>query len=200
MTNAGMRRTQAERRAETSAKLVDATIASIVEKGYARTSTKEICARAGVSHGALFGRFATLLDLVLAAAEEVANRQIEQFTTDFANLPDQSDIGAILALIRSGARTPINSVWIELLVAARTDPDLRERLNMVMSQYITAMAAASSAVPAFQDFAPENRYILLMMVMHFFDGEALTAVPYPWPELDAERMSLIVDMLRPYRL
>ncbi len=47
------RRTQAERSAVTRQALLDATIQCIVDLGLARTSTAEICQRAGVSRGAL---------------------------------------------------------------------------------------------------------------------------------------------------
>ena len=61
------RRSQSERRAETIELLLDATIATIAELGYHRATTAEICARAGVTHGALFHHFETRIDLVLAA-------------------------------------------------------------------------------------------------------------------------------------
>ena len=67
MGPATVRRTQAERTAETTAKLLDATADCLVERGYAGTSTVEVCRRAGVSRGALVHHFPSKDDLVAAA-------------------------------------------------------------------------------------------------------------------------------------
>ena len=74
-----MSRTQQQRRTETIGNLIDATIDSLCEKGYAATTVSEIVARAGVSSGALFRHFPTRLDLLVAAAEEVRSRQFTEF-------------------------------------------------------------------------------------------------------------------------
>ena len=78
------RRTQQERRETTIKKLLQATIDSLREVGFVRTTVKEICKRAGVSHGALFRFFPSVLDLVLAASEEVGRRHIAEFHARFA--------------------------------------------------------------------------------------------------------------------
>ena len=59
------RRTQAERRAATIERLVDASIAVLAESGYAGASVKAICDHAGVSQGALFRHFETRLELLV---------------------------------------------------------------------------------------------------------------------------------------
>ncbi|HEX4222790.1 MAG TPA: TetR/AcrR family transcriptional regulator, partial [Pseudonocardiaceae bacterium] len=158
------------------------------------TSVKEICARAGVSHGALFGRFPTLLDLVLAAAEEVARRQLANFTQGIAGLSDTDDVAAILALLRSSSRRPINAVWIELLVAARTDTELRDRLRPVANAYGAKIAAASRQVRALDRLPEPTRIAAVAHVIHYFDGEALSGVLYPDPEFDRLRMTLLTDL------
>src|SRR5680860_399919 len=73
------RRTQQERRDATMAKLLDGTIAALAEVGYARTTIKEICDRAGVSQGALFRYFDSRAALMAATAAEVGNRQFAAF-------------------------------------------------------------------------------------------------------------------------
>jgi AcrR family transcriptional regulator len=47
------RRTQEERTAETKARLKEATLEILLDRGYARASTLDIADRAGVSRGAL---------------------------------------------------------------------------------------------------------------------------------------------------
>ena len=47
------RRSQAERRAATMSRVLAATIDCLVDQGYAKTSTRDIAGRAGVTLGAL---------------------------------------------------------------------------------------------------------------------------------------------------
>ena len=77
------RRTQAERRSSTRARLLSATIESLVEAGYTRTTTTEVTRRAGVSQGALFKHFATKSALVAAAAEQLFADLIADFDGAF---------------------------------------------------------------------------------------------------------------------
>jgi AcrR family transcriptional regulator len=192
-----VRRTQAERRAATNASLLDGTIAALSELGYARTTVKEICARAGVSAGALFGHYPTLIDLIMAAAEEVGRRQIAAFNAHVAALPDANPI-AVLPRVRAGARDPINAVWIELLVAARTDAALRERFKPVGDAYAAAMLEASKQVPVLRALPDDKRLAVVAHVIHYFDGEALSAVLYPDPDFDDRRMEMLATVLQAY--
>ena len=62
------RRSQAERTAETRARIIDAVVESIAEVGYPRTTAAEIAKRAGVTWGAVqhhFGGKDGILDAVL---------------------------------------------------------------------------------------------------------------------------------------
>src|SRR5690242_5936361 len=65
------RRTQEQRRAETRAKLLDAAIESLLEVGYAATTTRAVAQRAGVSSGAQTHHFPRRVDLVAAAVEHL---------------------------------------------------------------------------------------------------------------------------------
>ena len=73
------RRTQAERRADTTELLLDATIDAIADVGYHGATTAEICARAGVSDGALFHHFDTRVDLVLGALAHLTERRVADY-------------------------------------------------------------------------------------------------------------------------
>lgn len=59
---------QATRRARTRAKLLDASLQVIRQKGYAATTVDDICREAGVTKGSFFHHFETKQDLAIAAA------------------------------------------------------------------------------------------------------------------------------------
>jgi AcrR family transcriptional regulator len=125
-----VRRTQEERSASTRARLLEATLDSLVDRGYARTTTVEVAERAGVSRGAQLHHYPTKAELVIAAVEHLFEVRDREFREAMARLPAGADRGAAaiqhLWSIVSG-RTFY--AWLELTVAARTDPDLRQRMS-----------------------------------------------------------------------
>ncbi|HSW14791.1 MAG TPA: TetR/AcrR family transcriptional regulator [Solimonas sp.] len=191
------RRTQRERREGTIARLVDATIESLLAVGYARTSVKEICQRAGVSHGGLFRHFESVLALVMAAAEEVAQRQLAMAEAGLARAADsQEPLVAALHQIRAGCRAPINAVFYELVVAARTDPELRAAMTTFGNRYAAAIAQAAQRANVGRQLPPELLPVLVTSALHLFDGEALTRSVLAFPQLEDQRMELLIQLAR----
>jgi AcrR family transcriptional regulator len=186
------RRTQQERREATISKLLDATIEALLAVGYARTTVKEICARAGLSHGALFRFFPSVLDLVLAAGEEVARRQIAEFERRFAQIEAGEDpITAALLLLRAACRSPTNAVFYELLLAARTDPKLRRALRASMRTYYDAIRRAALSVPGVEAIPAELIDSLVFTAVHLFDGETLARSVLSLPHVEESRIALL---------
>lgn len=188
------RRTQAERRTETIARLVDATIESILEVGYHRTSLGEICERSGVSKGGLFRHFASRLDLVVAAARTVAIRHLAAFD-ELRAAGGVQDIEEMLLFTRTRARDESNAVWFELLVAARTDAELRELLAPVAaSLYADIESRALEA--SFSEGQPDDLVRLVTTsVLHLFDGEAIIRHTYPRPDLEEARLDALSQLV-----
>src|SRR6202008_2095778 len=91
----------ADRRAATRRRLLDATIETLVESGYSRTSTLEVQARAGVSRGALLHHFASRADLLISAVDHLIALRV-------AELHEQS-----LRVARNGDsfETGIDVMW-----------------------------------------------------------------------------------------
>jgi AcrR family transcriptional regulator len=194
------RRTQRERRETTIKKLVDATLASLLEVGYARTTVKEICTRAGLSHGALFRFFPSVLDLVLAAAEAVAKRQIDEFEARFARAANvAAPLTTAIGLLRETCRSSTNTVFYELLIAARTDPDLRRAMRPSMERYYEAIRQTAHRVPGTEAFPPEMLEVLLFTAIHLFDGEALARIVIRDPEGEERRMALLMSFFEVVR-
>ncbi len=120
---------QEERSAETRRRLMEATVACLHERGYAHTTTVEIAARAGVSRGAQLHHFPTKNELVIKALEYVFDRRVEELGALAAELPagnPKDRLCALIDLLWPVFKSPTFYAWLELVVASRTDPTLRE--------------------------------------------------------------------------
>lgn len=122
------RRTQAERTASTRGRLLDATIEALAELGWAQTTTTEVVRRAGVSRGAQVHHYPTKDDLVLAALDHLMVLRQHEFDAAFAQLPaEQQTPQGALDLLWDECFGSTFDAWLELALAARRSPTLRER-------------------------------------------------------------------------
>lgn len=191
-----MARTQQQRREETVARLLEACIATIVEIGYARASAAEITKRAGVSVGALFRHFATMGDFMAATASEVLRRQLEQGTKQVAAIPrDQPPLEAALTILRDITTGPGNAVLYELLIAARTDEKLKATLQKELGQFAEKIIDACRTLPGAEQFPPDKFPVLVLLLMNVFDGAAVVQGIVPQPELDEQRIPVLLALL-----
>jgi AcrR family transcriptional regulator len=127
--NPAPRRSQAERSATTRDALLDATIACLVEDGYANTTTSRVAERAGVSRGAHLHHFQTRQALLAAAMERLAERRGTQLRAAAEKLPEGRErLEQGLDLLWASYANPLFQAALDLWSHARTDPDLRERL------------------------------------------------------------------------
>lgn len=192
-----MARTQQERRETTVARLLDASIATIAEIGYARASAKVIAARAGVSDGALFRHFGTMGDFMAATAQEVLRRQLELFGKQVAQIPAEIPaLEAVLTVLRDLTASSTNAVVYELLIAARTDDKLRAVLQDVLADYSEKICDAARAIPAADTFPPELFPNLVALLTNTFDGAAIVRAVLPQPEIEANRIPLLLALLQ----
>ncbi|MCV7382834.1 TetR/AcrR family transcriptional regulator [Mycolicibacter longobardus] len=192
-----MARTQQERRETTVAGLLDASIATIAEIGYARASAKVIAARAGVSDGALFRHFGTMGDFMAATAQEVLRRQLERFGKQVAEISAEVPaLEAVLTVLRDLTANSTNAVVYELLIAARTDDKLRAALQDVLADYSAKICDAARAIPAADTFPPELFPNLVALLTNTFDGAAIVRAVLPQPEIEANRIPLLLALLQ----
>jgi len=125
------RRSQADRSSDMRRRLLDATISSLVEQGYARTTTVEICRRAGVTRGALLHHFTDLPDVLAAAMSDAYDRFFvpQEADAQFEQLRDWIDFAW------SKVRRPEFKAVIEVWLAARNDPGLAQGLQPAIAAY-----------------------------------------------------------------
>jgi AcrR family transcriptional regulator len=141
----GVRRTQAERSASTQLHILETTFGALAELGYSGTTTVKICQRGKISRGALLHHYSTKTALVAATVEYVLERRLQAFRAGYAALPEGVDPrAAALDLLWEQFSGPVFYVWLELLVAARTDDELRDTIARVGHQF-SARARALNA-------------------------------------------------------
>jgi AcrR family transcriptional regulator len=191
-----MARTQQQRREETIARLLDASIDTVVEVGYARASAAVIAKRAKVSDGALFRHFPTMGDFMAATAREVMRRQLDVFTKQVAEIPaDKPALEAALTILRDVTGNATNTVMYELMVAARTDEKLRATLQEVLTEYAANIYDVARALPGAEQF-PDDMFVALVAILtNTFDGAAVVRAVLPQPEIEEKRIQLLAALL-----
>jgi AcrR family transcriptional regulator len=113
-------------------RLLDATVACLVDYGYAGTTVTRIAERAGVTRGAQVHHYRTKDDLVTAAVTHLATQSAEFGWSQIARLVDSDDpVGELLDTLWDLHRGPTFVATVELWVAARTDADLRRHVATI---------------------------------------------------------------------
>jgi AcrR family transcriptional regulator len=116
---------QEERSRAMRARLLDATVELLVERGYAGTSTTLVSERAGVSRGAQLHHFPTKQDLVVAAVQHVTAVRGEELRRAARTIPrGRGRTRRVLGVLGDHFTSPVFTAALELWVAARTDPQL----------------------------------------------------------------------------
>jgi AcrR family transcriptional regulator len=171
-----IRRTQAERTATTRAALLAATVDTLVERGYRGTTTNDVARRAGVSYGALLHHFPTKVDLLCAAVEHLLEARIAEFRKLMADLPPGTPTrDAAIDVLWSMFQGPTFTAWLEMKVAARTEPELAPAFERVDRGF------AETSVELFRELFPDDTAadpelprIAVATLFTFLDGLALS--------------------------
>jgi AcrR family transcriptional regulator len=180
-------RTQEQRRAETQAKVLDATIKSLLEDGYGQTTTRHVAALAGVSPGAMAHYYPRRVDLVASAIERLAEQRLEAWAELAHTLPDDPGerAPALLDLLWDDFSSPLFTVFVKLWIAAADHPELYQRLAATERRIARTIARlAAQSIGEMQSQAGwEGR---LLVVLAAVRGLALTEHFEPRTEPQAD--------------
>jgi AcrR family transcriptional regulator len=195
------RRSQAERSSATREALLDATIACLVEDGYASTTTSRVAERAGVSRGAHLHHFQTRPALVAAAIEHLARRRTDELLAAADSLPaGRGRVAAGLDLIWSNYASPRFQAALDLWSDARTDAELRGHLISVERELDRqTLELARRLFPAVAERPDFER--LIEMAVATVRGLALLDTLHPGDERNRKQWSFcrarIVQLFEP---
>lgn len=124
-----VRTPQQERSRATQARLLEATVECLVERGWSGTTTTVVAAMAGVSRGAQLHHYPTKASLVMAAVEHLAERRAEEIRAEAAALPPgPRRLDGVVDMLAAAFTGPLYVAALEVWIAARTDPELRAAL------------------------------------------------------------------------
>jgi AcrR family transcriptional regulator len=197
------RRSQRERREQTRAQLVAATITCIAEHGYQATTTRRVAELADVSLGALAHHFPSRLDLITSALDEVGQRLTAELRERIVAVHGRArDEFGILDALWSLFRSELFTVWVKVWLAAAEDAELyaalvplEARLSAVISENVAAAAPTAR---------PRRAWTRRMgIVLDAMRGRAFIAGFQPratrsrddhWPAMRAELAALLVDV------
>ena len=128
-----VRISQRERRQAAERKLLDATVTILIERGYAATTTLEVQKQAGVSRGVLLHYFGSRGELISAAARYLYATKVGEVRLRAAQPLDGEDWASLLWQVVAG---PLGGASLELLIAARHDPDMRDYLKPLNAVFV----------------------------------------------------------------
>jgi AcrR family transcriptional regulator len=166
--------TQAERTAATTDLLLDATIAAIIAQGYRGASLPEICRRAGVSRGAQLHHFPTKESLVAAAVERLFKKRLSEMERRLTRaVGGVSDLRDAAALLWSVYTSDTFYAWLELVVAARTEPELKAIVSAIDARFVARAEKMCAAF--FMGHLEDEKQVksFTRLILSIFDGLAM---------------------------
>ena len=180
-------RTQQQRRDETRRALLDAAVESLIEVGFARTTTLEVQRRADASRGALLHHFPSKTELLVAAVDHLAEMRAAELRLLSAELPAEgkgSRTDAVLDLLWQCFSGTFFQVAMELRTAARTDLELRPVL--VAAERALRDRIVAQARKLFGKDVSEHPGLerAIDFTLQFMIGSAMTAVLHEDARLD----------------
>lgn len=131
------RRPQAERSADTRAKLVQAAIACLHRTGYSATTVTTVAEEAGVSRGAMTHQFPAKTDLMLAVVEAVFEDDGNVYNRSILTMDPAEWLITLPETMWTVISRPSGIAVMEIMLASRSDPELAQKLRELQAQIDT---------------------------------------------------------------
>lgn len=127
------RRPQAQRSAETQAKLIEAAITCLHRVGYSATTVTMVADEAKVSRGAMSHQYPTKTDLMLAVVQAVFEQDSQHYSNAIASMSPSEWLSALPSTMWDVISKPSGTAVIEIMLASRSDSDLATKLRTMQS-------------------------------------------------------------------
>jgi len=148
--------------------ITNATIDCLYQRGYSETTLSRVAAMASFSKGALQYHFPTKEDLMAATADELLSRPFTR-TVKPESRPTTVEQALNLSWRRMINTTAYRAL-LEVLIAARTDEKLQERISENLHRWNRAMDEQAVATYRAVDGSDEDVVALLTMSRSLMRG------------------------------
>lgn len=158
------------------ARLLEATIDCLIEFGYSGTTTSRIASRAGVTRGALIHHFQSKSELMAESVRHLAVKRTQAVLEELMAMDQSADpIDRYLDVLWRIHQGPMFVAVVELLIAARTEPDLRMHLDQfekMVLHNLSALNVLDDDAPS----SPRDRRDLGLLAMDIIRGILITSL------------------------
>lgn len=188
------RRTQKDRSETTQRNILEATLAWIGQSGYVALSLQDIASAAGMSRGAITHHYASKADLTAAAMDHFFSERYNRFKRSVETLGVTS-LSERLDMVDRDMEG-LSAVGFEMLVALRSDPELRKKYIDLARLRLDDMR--NTYVRMFPEFSEKGRPgLMAQMAMNFYRGLFVERMHGDSGRID-EMKALFKDMVRVY--
>jgi len=143
------------------AAIENATIDCLYENGYGETTLARVAAMAEFSKGALQHHFPTKEDLMSAAADTLLSRPFARSSKSDTRAKTVEE--ALAKSWKKMTNTPAYRALLEILIAARTDKKLQERISDNLHRWNKAMD--QQAIENYQSVAGDDEDVVALLTM-----------------------------------
>lgn len=186
---------QEERSTQTRRRILEATVLCLAEHGYTGTTIAQVSLQAGVSRGAEMHHFPKKEALVIAALEYLFEQRINE-SREIAKRPTahgMDRLSSVVDLLWAVYKGPAFQAWIELVVASRTDPALREAVLRISQGFSQASIEIWQDLMRPNSFDPDSLRVLDRVVNGQLEAIAISRILYPSGSSDRPELLEMVE-------
>lgn len=182
-------------------RLLQAALVSIRQRGYARTTARDIASAAGVSLGAIGYHYGSTEALLLSALQEGfaewtahVGQQVMTDAEASAGKRAEHAIGLMLETLEEHRNLAV--AFVEALAAAMHSEMLQKQLATMLQQTRDGYVASLFAVLG-EDFSSEHAEVLASMLIAVLDGLMIQSLLDPAPTPTGAQIAAVLTGLRP---
>jgi AcrR family transcriptional regulator len=118
--------------------LIDATIQTLREEGFSGASARAIADRASLNQGLVFYHFGSVVDLLLAALDEVSRIRMEKYSAEMAKVSSPTELlGLATQIFQDDLDTGYVTVLVELISGGASTPGLGAEIALRINPWFT---------------------------------------------------------------